>query len=254
MTFINFCHSVLLIYSISLKNKIEHPCTADSTWHDNHQLPLPLSESPQVPKILRNALFSLECTRSYPVALHLLKQLFPQLQCTYCGFLDTKSHLTFSTPCTIAHQASLSFTISGNLLRLMSTESLMPSNHLILCRPLLLLPSIFPSNRIFSNVLVLCIMWSNDWSFSFSISPSNEYSGSISFRIDWCDLLTVQETLKNLLQHHSQKASVLQHSVFFTFNSLIYSSSLTSQLVKNPPAMQETPVRFLSREEPLKKW
>ena len=91
----------------------------------------------------------------------------------------------------------------------------MPSNHLILCHPLLLLPSIFPSIRIFSNESVLCIRWPTYWSFSFSISPSNEYSGQISFRMDWLDLLAVQGTLKSLLQHHSSKASILQHSTFF---------------------------------------
>ena len=107
------------------------------------------------------------------------------------------------------------FTISRNLLKLMSIESVMPSNQLILCHPLLLLPLIFPSIRIFSNESVLCIRWPKCWSFSFSISPSNEYSGLISFRIDWFDLLAVQETLKSLLQHHSSKASILWHSAFF---------------------------------------
>ena len=97
----------------------------------------------------------------------------------------------------------------------MSIESVMPSNHLILCRPLLLLPSFFPRIRVFSNESVLCIRWPKYWSFSFSISPSNEYSGLISFRIDWCDLLAVQDTLKSLLQHHSLKASILWHSAFF---------------------------------------
>ena len=95
-------------------------------------------------------------------------------------------------------------------------DSVMPSNHLILCRPLLLLPSVFPSIRIFSNESVLCIRWPKDWSFSFSISPSNEYSGLISFRMDWLDFLAVQGTLKSLFQYHSSKASILQHSVFFT--------------------------------------
>ena len=97
----------------------------------------------------------------------------------------------------------------------MSIESVMPSNHLILCRPLLLLPSIFPSSRVFPNESALPIRWPKHWSFSFSISPSNEYSGLTSLRIDWCDLLAVQGTLKSLLQHHSSKASVLQHSAFF---------------------------------------
>ena len=98
----------------------------------------------------------------------------------------------------------------------MSIESMMPSSHLILCCPLLLLASIFPSIRVFSNQLVLCIRWPKCWSFSFSISPSNEYSGLISFRMDWLDLLAVQETLKSLLQHHSSKASILWCSAFFT--------------------------------------
>ena len=106
-------------------------------------------------------------------------------------------------------------TNSRSLLKLMSVESVMPSNHLIFCYPLLLLPSIFPSIRVFSNESVVCIRWPKYWSFSFSISPSNEYSGLISFRIDWFDLLAVQGTLKSLLQHHSSKASVLRHSAFF---------------------------------------
>ena len=112
-------------------------------------------------------------------------------------------------------QASLSATISQNLLKLMPIESVMPSNYLILCHPLLLQPSIFPSIRVFSNESVLSIRWPKYWSFSFSISPSNEYSGLISFRIDWFDLPAVQRTLKCLLQHQSSKASVLQCSVFF---------------------------------------
>ena len=119
------------------------------------------------------------------------------------------------TPWTAARQASLSFTITQSLLKLMSIESVMPSNYLILCHPLLLLPSAFPSIRVFSSGSVLCIRWPKDWSFSFSISPSNEYSGLISFRIDWLDLLTVQGTLNSLLQHQSSKASILRHSAFF---------------------------------------
>ena len=122
---------------------------------------------------------------------------------------------TLCTLWTAAHQASLSFTISWSLLKLMSIESVTPSNHLILCRPLLLLPSIFPSIRVFSNESVLCIRWPKYWSFSFSISPSNEYLGLLSFRIYWFDLLVVQGTLKSLLQHHSLKASILHCSAFF---------------------------------------
>ena len=121
----------------------------------------------------------------------------------------------FVTPWTAACQASLSFTISWSLLKLMSTESVMPSNHLIFCRPVLLMLSIFPSITVFSNESGLRIRWPKYWSFSFSISPSNEYSGLISFRMDWLDLLTVQGTLKSLLQHHTSKASTLWCSAFF---------------------------------------
>ena len=122
----------------------------------------------------------------------------------------------FETPLTAACQASLSITNSQSLVKLMSIESVMPSNHLILCHPLLLLPSIFPSIRVFSNESVLHIRWPKYWSFSVSISPSNEYSGLISFRMDWLDLLAVQWTLKSLLQHYTSKASILQCSAFFT--------------------------------------
>ena len=120
----------------------------------------------------------------------------------------------FATPWIAARQASLSFTVSQSLLKFMSIESVMLSNHLIICRPLLL-PSIFPSIRVLSNESVLHIRWPKYWSFSFSISPSNEYSGLISFRIDWFDLLVVQGTLRSLLQHHSLKALILQRSAFF---------------------------------------
>ena len=123
----------------------------------------------------------------------------------------------FATPWTAAHQASLFITNPRSLPKLMSIASVMPSNHLILCCPLLLLPSIFPSIRVFSNESALRIRWPKDWSFSFHISPSSEHPGLISFRMDWLDLLAVQGTLKSLLQHHSSKASVLQCSVFFRF-------------------------------------
>ena len=121
----------------------------------------------------------------------------------------------FVTPWTAAHQASLSITNSWSLLKFMSIELVMPSNHLILCCPLLLPPSIFPSIRVFSNESALRMRWPKYWSFSFSISPSNAYSGLISFRMDWLDHLAVQGTLKSLLQHHSLKASILWCSVFF---------------------------------------
>ena len=122
----------------------------------------------------------------------------------------------FVAPWTAAHQASLSFTVSQSLLKLMSIESKMPFNHVILCHPLLLLPSIFPSIGVFSNDSVLCIRWPKYWSFSFSITPSNEYSALISFRMDWLDLLAVLKTLKSLLRHHNSKASILWRSAFFT--------------------------------------
>ena len=118
-------------------------------------------------------------------------------------------------PWTTAFQASQSFTNSRSLLKLMSSKLVMPSNYLILCHPLLLLPSIFPSIRVFSNESVLHIKWPKYWSFSSNISPSNEYSGLISFRMDWLDLLAVQGTPKSFLQHHRSKASIIQHSPFF---------------------------------------
>ena len=123
----------------------------------------------------------------------------------------------FPTPTlwTAAYQAFLFFSISWSLIKLMSIESMMPSNHLILCHSLLLLPSIFPSNRVFSNKSAFHIRWPKYWSFSFSTSPSKEYSGLISFRMDWLDLLAIQGTLKSLLQHHCSKASILQCSAYF---------------------------------------
>ena len=134
----------------------------------------------------------------------------------------TLSHVRlFATPWTAAHQASMSITNSWSSHKLMSFESVMPSNHLVLCHPLLLLPSIFPSIRVLSSESALPIRWPKYWTFSFSISPSNEYSGLISFRMDWLDLLAVIGTLKSL-QHHSSKASILWFSAFFMSNSHIY--------------------------------
>ena len=135
-----------------------------------------------------------------------------QLECFRISIVQSLSCVRlFAIPWTAAQgsQASLSITNFWSFLKLMSIELVMPSNHLILCRPLLLLPSIFPSIRVFSNESVLCIRWPQYWSFSFSICPTNEYSGLISFRMDWLNLLAVQGTLKSLLQHHSSEASVL---------------------------------------------
>ena len=129
--------------------------------------------------------------------------------------VQSLSHVQlFVIPLTAAHQTSLSITKTWTLLKLMSIPSVMPFNHVILCRPLLLLPSNFPSIRVFSNESVLPIRWPKYWSFTFSISPSDEYSGLISFRMDWLDLLAVQGTLKNLLQYHSSKAWIFWHSSF----------------------------------------
>src|SRR5574340_1500836 len=141
---------------------------------------------------------------------------FVSFQCTISSVQSLSCVRLFVTLWTEAHQASLSITNSWSLLKFMSIELVMPSKHLILCHPLLLPPSIFPSIRVFSNESVLCLRWPKDWSFSFNISPSNEHSGLISFRMDWLDLLAVQGTLKSLLQHHSSKASTLRRSAFFT--------------------------------------
>jgi len=135
---------------------------------------------------------------------------------TYFQWAQSLSHFQlFVTLWAAAQQASLSITNSRSWLKLMSIESVMPSNHLIFCRPLLLLLSIFPNIRVFSKESVLRIKWPKYWSFSFSISPSNEYSGLTSFRMEWFDLLVVQGTLQRVLQHHNLKASVLRHSAFF---------------------------------------
>ena len=140
----------------------------------------------------------------------------------YCAKSVTKSCPTLCDPMDCTHQPSLSFTVSQNLLKFISIESVMPSNHLILCRPLLLLPSIFPSIRVFPSESAHRIRWPKYWSFSFSISPSNEYSMLISFRVDWLDLLAVQGILKSLLQHHSSKR--INSSAL----SLLYGPTLTS--------------------------
>ena len=155
--------------------------------------------------------------RSFPQNLQLeyTHLLIMQLNLQFSS-VQLLSHIwLFASPWSAVHQASLSITNSQSLLKLMSIESVMPSNRLILCHPLLLLPSIFPSIWVFSNDSVLCNRWPKYWSFSFRISPSNEHPGPISFEMDWLDLLTVQGTLKSLLQHHSSKASILQCLAFF---------------------------------------
>ena len=150
-----------------------------------------------------------DCRQSHPYGASLREQSFSSVQ-------SLSRVRLFMTPWIPACQASLSITNSQSLPKPMSIESAVPSNHLIVCRSLLLLPSIFPIIRVFSNESALHIRWPKYWSFSFSISPSNEYSGLISTMIDWFDLLAVQRTLKSLLQHHSSKASILWHSAFFT--------------------------------------
>ena len=180
----------------------------------------------QVVTINFNTYLSLKIRKKYSVSHSII--LICYSHCKYLvldkpistdGFFSSVQVLSrfwlFATPWTVAHQASLSIMNSRSLLRFMSIESVMPSNHLIFCRLLLFPPSIFPSIRVFSNESALRIRWPRYWSFSFSISPSNEYSGLISFRMDWLDLLAVQGTLKSLLQHHSSKASVLWLSAFF---------------------------------------
>ena len=149
-----------------------------------------------------------ECSNYLTIALISHTSKFSSVRLLSCVRL-------FATPWTSVRQASLSITTSRSLLKIMSIESVMPSNSLMLCCPLLLLPSILPSIRVFSSESVLRIRWPKNWSFSFSISPTNDSSGLISFRMDWLDLLAVQGTPKSLLQHHSSKASILQHSAFF---------------------------------------
>ena len=167
--------------------QLKIPCAATKTWHSQ----------------INNFLKTAKCKRQKTSL-----GVFSSVQLLSCVRL-------FATPCTAAHQASLSITNSQSLLKLMLIESMMPSKHLILCCPLLLLPSIFPSIRVFSDESALHIRWPKDQSISFNISPSNEYSGLISLRMDWWDFLAGQGTLKSLLQHHSSKASILWCSAFF---------------------------------------
>ena len=166
-------------------------------WHSVRELPLLWNRNNHCPSCFTRLLWGLNKTVEFSSVQSL------------------SSVRLFATPWTAAHQASLSITNFRSLLKPLSIESVMPSNHLILCRPLLLLSSIFPSIRAFSNESTLHMRWPKYWSFSFSISPSNEHPGLISFRMDWLDLLAVQGTLKSLLQHHSSKASILRCSAFF---------------------------------------
>ena len=156
--------------------------------------------------------FSVTCWLFRNVLFNL--HVFTSLTVFSCSVQSLSRVWLFVTPWTAASQASLSITNSRSLFKCMSIELVMPSNHLILCRPLLLPPSIFPSIRVFSNESVLCIRWPNYWSFSFNISPLNEYSGMISLRIDWLDLFAVQGSFKSLFKHHSSKASILLCSAF----------------------------------------
>ena len=184
---------------------------------------------------------------------------------SYCSVQFSHSVMSdFATQWNAARQASLSITNSQSLLKLTSMELVRPSNHLILCRPLLLLPSVFPRIRVFSNESVLHIRWPKYWSFSFSISSSNENSGLISFRMDWLDLLAVQGTLKSLLQQHSSKASILQHSAFFIvqfshpYMTTGKTIALTIQifvgkvmsLITSPPTNQKNVLELISQHTP----
>ena len=162
-------------------------------------------------------MWSLQCLRKMILRLYAMwRYLPPPLQFLQFSSVQSLSHVKlFATPWTAALQASLSITNSQSPPKPMSIESVMPSNHLILCCPLLLLPSTFPSIKVFSNMSALHIRWPKYRSFSFNVSPSNEHPGLIYFRMDWLDLLAVQGTFKSLLQHHSSKASILRHSAFF---------------------------------------
>ena len=172
--------------------------------------------------LLNSNMWYLNIFKCYKVYLIIRSHLYSVKEVIFLNFTNRKFSSVslvrlFATPWITARQASLSITNSQSLLNLMLIELVMPSSHLILCRPRLLLPPIPPSIRVFSNESTLRMRWPKYWSFSFSISPSNEHPGLISFRMDWLDLLSVQGTLKSLLQHHSSKASIFRRSAFFTF-------------------------------------
>ena len=214
LCFVLFTHKVL---SNSLQlHRLQHarlPCPSPSSRVCSNSCPLSQWCHPTISSSVTPCS---SCPQSFPASgsfqwvgsLHHTVKIL-ELQLHYQSLLSLSHVQLFATPWTVARQASLFITNSRNLLKLMSIESVMPSSHLILCRPLLLLPSVFPSES------VLCIRWPKYWSFSFSISPSNEYWGLISFRMDWFDLLEVQWTLKSLLQHHSSKALILCCQAFF---------------------------------------
>ena len=184
-----------------------------NTYIHSHTTPAQRSKG-RLQRVLTPLFLEFICSIIAIISIVKTINIIPQRPYYYIQFSCSVSLQLFATPWTTAGQASLSITNARSLLKLMSIESVMPSSHLILCHPLLL-PSIFPSIRVFSKEPVLHISWPKCWSFSISISPSNEYSWLISFRMDWLDLLAVQGTLKSLLQHHSSKASVLQHWAFF---------------------------------------
>ena len=205
------CHPLLLLPPIPPSIRVfSNKSTLCMRWPKYWSFNFSISPSNENSGLIS---FRIDC---HPLLLHLTDLKF--LTSFYVGLLllFSQSHdQLFATPWAAACQASLSLTLSRSLPKFMSIESEMPSNHLILCRPLFLPPSIFPSIRVFSNKSALCIRWPKYWSFNFSISPSNEYSGLISFRVDWFDLLAVQRTLKSLLQHCNLKASILSWSDFF---------------------------------------
>ena len=196
--------------SLGLKKK-QSDYSLEVNWKWNRKVPGTLTE-PAGPKV-KEAKITLTCTSNMTWSFPELK-LNVLMMGSRVVVVQLFSHVQlFATPWTAAHQASLSITNSQSPPELMSNESVMPSNHLILCCPLLLLPSIFPSIKVFSSESALYIRWPKYW--SFSISPSNEYSGLISFRMDWFDLLAAQQTLKSFPQSHSSKVSILHHSAFF---------------------------------------
>ena len=197
---------------VLLVAKVHHSKLGKIWWSHPHKLLLALPSTLTTSPVSQSSNKHIKCPFILAKLLN-LEGYRPLLGHQFCSV--TQSCPTLCDPMTVACQASLSITNSQSLLKFMSIQSGMPSNHIILCHPLLLLPSIFPSMRVFSSESVLCIRWPKYWSFSFIVSPFSEYSGLISCRMDWLDLLEVQGTLKSLLQHHSSKASILLCLAFF---------------------------------------